>query len=396
VVPVGNRATLAQDAEIVQDSRRARLLLWLAFWTMILSVAIGLPWDAGWHASRPFETPFSPPHLFIYATSALTVGLYLMLLTSVRLRQHFGAPIRVALVPFEVPGSLALIGAGLLVLAAAILDIVWHGRFGLDETRWSTPHAMLAWGWATAALGFVSARLALREHQLVHWWTRAFIGLILIGFTAAPLLGPFQTNPTRERVEAVAAIPILAEQPAYQHTARIYREWSLTRSNPLFAVLGGLWVGMLLGVLRIVERRIAFVVGLLAVWTLLTTVRDRGTALRLGIDLAHWAAWLPIPVLPAALVWAVGWRVGLGGTWATPLAGATFGVLSQLIWPSVGVLPAAALGAGACVLGEMVGARLGTILEKPTSPGCLEIATTAVSVPFLTGLADLYLRLHTP
>ena len=230
---VGNRAALTHDAEIVQDSRQARLWLWLAFWTMVMSVAIGLPWDAGWHASRPFETPFSPPHLFIYATSALTVGLYLKLLTSARLRQRFGASLRVPRMPFEVPGSLALIGAGLLVLAgAAILDVVWHASFGLDETRWSTPHAMLAWGWATAALGFVSARLALREHQPVRWWTRAFIGLVLVAFTAAPLLGPFQINQTQRRVEAVAAIPVLAEQPAYQHTARIYRDWNLDPVKP--------------------------------------------------------------------------------------------------------------------------------------------------------------------
>ena len=118
--------------------------------------------------------------------------------------------------------------------------------------------------------------------------------------------------------------------------------------------------------------------------------------MRLGIDLAYTATWLPIPVLPAALVWAIDWRAGLGGTWATLLAGAAFGALSHYIWTSVGVVTGAVLGGGACLLGESLGGRLATILEKPTSRGCLEVAATAVAVPLVTGLVDLYLRLHTP
>src|SRR5207237_905104 len=123
-------------------------------------------------------------------------------------------PFRIPLILFAVPGSLALIGAGLLLLAlAAMLDIVWHSRFGLDETRLSMPHALLGWAWATAAFGFVSARLALQQYRPLRWWTRAFMAFVLIIFSAGPVLGPMQMNQTPEKLEAVAAVPVLASQP---------------------------------------------------------------------------------------------------------------------------------------------------------------------------------------
>ena len=274
----------------------------------------------------------------------------------------------------------------LLLALAAILDLIWHASFGLDETRWSTPHAMLAWGWATAALGCVSARLALREHRPLRWWTRALLGLILIGFTAAPVLGPLQNNQTLEKVEMVAAIPVLAEQPAYQHTARIYDVWGLTRSHVLFVVLGGVWTGTILSLLRIVDRRAAFVLLLLVIWMVLTMSRDRSAAVRLAIDPAHAASWLPIPLLPAALIYVLGRRGGLKAALPALLAGAVFGGVSQAIWPSVGVVAGAALGAPAALLGELIGSRLGTILEKPTPWGRLEFSATALLAPLVTGL----------
>ena len=71
--------------------------------TMLLSIAVGLPWDEGWHITRPFDTPFSPPHLFIYATTELTVALYVTLLVTPRLRRRFGSTFHVPTEPFAVP-----------------------------------------------------------------------------------------------------------------------------------------------------------------------------------------------------------------------------------------------------------------------------------------------------
>ena len=45
-------------AGVVPDAARARLILWLAFVTMLLSVSIGLSWDAAWHTTRRFESAF--------------------------------------------------------------------------------------------------------------------------------------------------------------------------------------------------------------------------------------------------------------------------------------------------------------------------------------------------
>jgi len=384
------------DDPAVRDARHANYLLWITFWVMFLSVSIGLSWDGGWHLTCPFETAFSPPHLFIYATSALTVSLYVALLVTPRLRRRFGTPFRVPLIPFAVPGALALIGAGLLLLAlAAMLDIVWHSNFGLDETRWSTPHALLSWAWVTAAIGFVSARLALREHRPLRWWTRAFIAFILLVFSAGPVMGPLQPNQTQEKLEALAAVPVLAGQPAYQHTSRIYRDWNLTRSNVLFPVLGGLWLGLVLSAFRALDGRTSLLVALAVIWTVFAAFRERSAAIRLGIDPSHVAAWIPIPLLPATIGAALAWRMRWGQMAVALVAGAVFGGVSQAIWPSIGVVGATILGAGACAIGFTLGAHLASVLEKPTARRCLAVATTAVAVPVLTGLVDLYLRLQT-
>ena len=77
-------------ASAARDATEARRILWLAFWTMLLSLGIGLPWDAAWHISRPFDSVFSPPHLFVYATTALTICFYLCLLVRPRVRATFG------------------------------------------------------------------------------------------------------------------------------------------------------------------------------------------------------------------------------------------------------------------------------------------------------------------
>lgn len=386
-----------RDGDPVANARRANRLLRLALLTMLASVVIGLPWDAAWHIRQPFETAFSPPHLFVYATTGIACCLYLALLAGRATRAAFGPGFAVPGVPFRVPGPLFLIGAGLGVLAlAALLDVIWHTAFGLDETRWSTPHAMLGWGWGLATFGFASGRLALGRLLPVRWWTRLFFGLLLLGVTQAPVLGPFQNNQTPEKVAAIAALPVLAAQPEFQHTARIYRDWELTRGHPLLVVLGGLWAGLAIAVLRALDRRARFVLILVACSTAMMLLRDRGGAVRLGLDPAQGAHWLPLPLLPAALVAALCWRSRLPEALAVALGGAAFGVLTQLAWPSIGVAPAAIVGGLAAAGGALLGRRLGDLLAHPTRRGSVVLAAVAVGAPLVTGAVDLYLRLRTP
>ncbi|MCC7371875.1 MAG: hypothetical protein IT306_25900 [Chloroflexi bacterium] len=397
--------TPRRSAGGISEARDAAVVMWLAFWTMMVSVSVGLPWDASWHIRNRFETPFSAPHLLVYATTGLTCGLVLALLTVRRLRRPFGEAWRVPLLPIRIPGPLLLVAAGLLVLAlGAALDAVWHTAFGLDETRWSTPHAMIGWGWALAAFGFVSARLALGKERPVRWWTRAFLALVLLGFSAGPMLGPFLNNHSVDKVRLIAATPVLQAQAEYQHTVRIYLDWQLVRTNALFVVLGSLWAGLIVGVLRALDSRARFLLLLAAFWTVTSALRDCGTATRLGIPLTHYVCWAPIPLLPAVAAWLGVGRVSARRDVAAGLAGAVFGLCCQLIWPSPGPVLGSVLGpilgAGAGALCWLAGERLAetvaAALLAPSQRRCAIMAVVAVGAPLATGVADLILRSQTP
>ncbi len=347
------------------DAGRARLILWLAFATMLLSVSIGLSWDAAWHTTRRFESAFSPPHLFIYVTTAVTCSLYLLLLTTPRLPAGVRQRLSRARVAYRVPGALFLTGSGLGLLAlGAILDVVWHSTFGLDETRWSTPHALLGWGWSLAAFGFIAGHLALGGGRPLRWWTRAGFALLLLALTLGPIVGPFQNNQTREKVAAIASIPVLAEQPAYQHTSRIYLDWRIVRANPWFVILGAFWVGLVLVLLRSIDRRWRFIVAVIAVWSLFALLRERGVATRLGLDVSQAGHWLPAPLLPAALAAGLIWKSGRGHLLAGVVGGAVFGLLSLLAWPFGNVVGGAILGGICGGIGAFAGAALAQALHR--------------------------------
>jgi hypothetical protein len=380
-----------------RDAAEARRMLWLAFWTMLVSIGIGVPWDTSWHTARPLDDLLSPPHVLVTTTCAVTVAAYVYLLLAGRLRAAFGSAIRLPVLAAEVPGSLALIGGGLLLLTlGALLDAVWHALFGLDETRWAGPHALLGWGWVVAAFGFVSARLALHPHQPLHWWTRIFLGLVLLSFSIGPILGPFQHNQTVEKVETVGAIPVLTDQAAYQHTVEIYLDWHIVRAHALFVVLGAFWVGLSLALLRAVDHRLAYVVALVSFWTASALVRDWSLADRLGIVPESVASWFPVPVLPAALAMTALWRLRYGELAAAAAGGAVFGLVSQVVWPSVGPLAGAAVGAPFAAIGALIGARLGLVLVHPTVRGCALVIAATLGASAICGAADLFLRLHTP
>jgi hypothetical protein len=195
---------------------------------------------------------------------------------------------------------------------------------------------------------------------------------------------------------AVAAIPVLSNQAAYQHTARIYLDWSLVRANPMFVVLGGLWVGLSLTLLRAIDRRGLFMLALIGFWTCATLLRDRGAASRLGLDVAHVACWAPIPVLPATLVSMLWWRLGRGPLEAAAVGGAVFGLACQLVWPTVGPLVGALIAAPFAALGVAAGTQIVGTLLRPNARGCIALAAVALSAPFASGAVDLYLRLRTP
>ena len=153
-----NPLTLQTVAAAAQRSvrSRARALIVLALAFLLAATVVGLGWDRRWHTAYAFVSFFSPPHLFIYGTIALTLATVAAVALSPDLRAELGTGFEVPLVTFPLPGPLALALAGLgVVLLAGGLDAFWHSTFGLDETSWSMPHAMLASGFALSFLGIL-------------------------------------------------------------------------------------------------------------------------------------------------------------------------------------------------------------------------------------------------
>jgi hypothetical protein len=395
----------------------ARRRLWLAFGLLVGTVGIGRAWDAYWHVTREFDTFFSPPHLFTYAGTGLSGALILSLWLNRSSRHWFGSP------PW--PPALMLGGYAILLLAGA-LDALWHTRFGLDETLWSTPHAMIGWGLLVIYLGFVccalrrppprgaaevtrsspggappstrdSARFAPGRPS---WPSLLLIGYFAFAFSPAPLLGPLYGNNTPATVQAVSAIPVLQRQEAAQHTFRIYMAWNLDRTHPLLLPLGALWAGGALAFVRAIDGRARTWLLAAAAWSLLTVRAERSEAQWLEgfAPLAgDPSAWLPLPVVFAAAAFGLGRVARLPERLAWPLAGLVFAVVANSWWgPHAGVGALALLAALACLLGAHLGRALLTALAAPSRRGVTRVLAVAIAMPGLTGLIDLHLRAATP
>ena len=403
---VASQAALgAVPADKQSSLNRARAMFWLTFGTFMITILVGLGWDRGWHATHTFETFLSPPHLFIYGMSALGFTLALAMVFVSDLRRWFGPALVVSLLPFGVPGALLILVGGFALQAQAgmVFDNFWHTSFGLDETGWSFPHAMLGWSFFLTLLGFVACRLALRPLRPLAWYAAAMLGLLILMFSAAPFMGPLRGNHTPETVRAIDMIPVLLNQSAFQHTIRIYLTWDLTRENPLFLLLSALWMGTALILLRRLDPRARVWLGVALVWWVVTTAGDLGQARGLdrlfGLALERDPAnWMSMPLLPAALVLAVALTAGLSEGWGIAVAGWVFALLTWLIWREqpFGLLFVAASGPLA-VMGAWLGRRIYRVLERPTVKSVFWFLVLAALVtPFATGIVDLSLRKLTP
>jgi hypothetical protein len=154
-------APLPQPAD--PPRRIFRRIRWMFIFTIVGGFTAAA-WDGWYHTQNVFDGFFSPPHVMAYA-----VALILAWLTIGLLRQDFrrwlGVGFRVPTLPYAVPGALVILGAGVVMLgfSGLVLDNFWHTWFGLNETPWSFPHAMIGWSLFIVVLGFVACRLALGE-----------------------------------------------------------------------------------------------------------------------------------------------------------------------------------------------------------------------------------------
>jgi hypothetical protein len=360
----------SDDASITTAYR----LLWLAVIFDLLAFGVGFDWDRRWHTTHPFEDFFSPPHLFIYSMHfAATITLAYIAFTP-ELRGWFGPTLRLPLIPFPIPGAICLAGAGFGVVAlAGVFDAIWHTTFGLDETNWSFPHSMLGWGLFVAFLGITSCRVALREWRPIGWPSQVVFGFLIAATSAERFAGPLATNLSPEVIQYVSRIPVLAGEPAFQHTTRIYLAAGIDRSNPLFVPLISLSAGLMLGLLHSLSPRRWLMLGLAALLSWTTTL---------------------IPFLVPAVVLAIGGnRQGSPAVWL--LAGTAFALATAAIWQ--GTPGGALIGVPLFIIGSLIANPIWHVVLFPTRRGVLKLTALAgLAMPALTGIVDLVLRARIP
>ncbi len=348
--------------------------LWIAVTFDLLAFGVGFNWDRSWHQTHPFEDFFSPPHLFIYTMhffATMTLG-YVAFTPS--LRSLFGPAFRLFPLPFPVPGPIALAGGGFVVTAlAGVFDGIWHTAFGLDETGWSFPHSMLGAGIFVAFVGIAACRWALREVRPIGLGSEIVFGFLLVATAGERFTGPLGTNLSPAFIGFVSRIPVLAAEPAFQHTVRIELAYDLDRLNPLFVPLQALSAGMAVALLRSFVSRTALFVVLTGVATWLTRF---------------------IPLLIPGIVLALpGPRPASRTRYA--IAGVAFVVATAVIWR--GTPAGALLGIALFPVGAWIGGLIWSVVARPTRAGVLAfVALAGLAYPALTGAVDLALRARVP
>lgn len=373
-----------------------RRLRWM-FLLFIIGGFTAAAWDAWWHTQYEFDGFFSPPHVLAYTVSLVLAWLINRLILNDRFRRWFGVGFRVPVLPYPVPGALVILAAGVILLgfAGLVLDNFWHTWFGLNETSWSFPHAMIGWGLLITVLGFTASRMALGRMNVL--W-KFFLGWLIVVMLSAASTGPLGRNVSPEMVAAEAQIPVLAAQEETRHLYRIYLENNLTRTNPMLIVLAPLGAAAGLAFVRRMHSRPWLMLG---VALLVSISGDRATAERL-IDYAPALLDDPANYAPIPLIWLAGiyalarWlRASERAAWA--LGGLVFGLMLQ--W-TFGVVPGmeilAPVGGLTAVIGAWAGNHLYELLREPSSwRRIAPLLIAGLMLPFITGLVDLYWRLTT-
>ncbi len=394
----GDGTTQAADARAALQGIRAALAFFAA------GALVGGPWDMLWHLQSPFESFFSAPHLFIYGMTAASIVLVLSIALKPQLRGAFGEGRRIPLLGQSVPGSLVLLGAGLLVLLlSGLLDELWHGAFGVDETRLSTPHAMFGWGLFVAMLGFASARLALAKEAPVGRGEAVLLAFLTLAFSLYAFLLPFLVYPTDATLRAIAGLPVIQAQSGAAHTFRIYEAWGVERSNPIFAVIAALWGGAALKVCGSFDERPNTSLSAVAIASALYSVLWFAFAARLGTQ-ADPRSWLPLPALPAVLLLWLGRRKGWNPSTSQWLAAAAFAGLTVLVWPpghsaanpvaQIAIFAASMVAFKAALLASGVAVLAVVEPNRRAAPGLPLVL--GILIPIMLGLLDLSMRWTTP
>ncbi len=376
---------------------RARRLLYGALVTFTGGLLAGTAWDVYFHSRNTFDSFWTPPHLVLYLGVVSAGAFAFVAARNPELRRWFGPPYRFPLVSAPIPGCLALTAGGVLVmLLGGALDDLWHSTYGLDETRWSLPHAMIAWGAFLVVLGLFGCRLALSAHRPISSRGRLLWAVIVLGFSLAVFLGPFFLSTTPDSMGRISRLPGF-QGAETQHYFRVVAASDLYRTNLGFPALVGLWAGVGLAIVKGLDDRARFLFIVTAGTAAVATTLGLLTAIYVG-TLESIATWLAPPVFIAPAAWILLRRWTSSNLAFLALSGAALGLCTSLIYGFEPVRAVTSLAASATmVVGTFAGQRLLRVAEKPTpSSAARAIPIVGVAVPTALGVLDMLLRAGTP
>lgn len=367
-------------------------LYWLSFWLSMAALGVGRAWDSYWHATQPFDNFWSPPHLFAYGATVAS-----FLLANALLRRRASPP------GFREALGLIIAAQFVVIVAGSLLDFGWHTWFGLNETSWSFPHALLIWAWLVVLLGYIAGFVSLHREANLPAYASPLLGVLLLGFSAAPLLGPFYHNLSPQTTQAVAALPVLIENTEAQEVFNIYLSKNLDRTHGLAIVLGGFWAGLVLSFLWRLDARSKIFLTVALLWSLIAAAGDWNSVRWLelnGMNPDSSLSWLPPPILPAALAYIL-----LRPLQGMPqlrwfCVGAVYGWISfNLFYPApptnslVLILSAAAVMTGAtAILGARLGDDVAAAVDQLKTHQVRRFLGVAIGISLALGFLDLYLR----
>jgi len=239
---------------------------------------------------------------------------------------------------------------------------------------------MLGWGIFVAFVGIVACRVALVDRIPIGWPSALVFGFLLIAASIERIPGPLLTNINIAELEVMRRIPVLAAEPAFQHTIRIYEAYDVTRLNALFVPLAAMGAGLGIRLLQRFDPRPVTLIAL--------------TALA-----SYTGPWVPY-VVPGAIFALAGRRI-TSWRWLGA-AGFAFGLAAAFVSLAISrgtELPL--FGALFAMLTFAIGAWLAdtvwTVVADPLRGRVLGFVVIAgICVPAVTGALDLYLRARTP
>jgi hypothetical protein len=239
---------------------------------------------------------------------------------------------------------------------------------------------MLGWGIFVAFVGIVACHIAIADRFPIGWPSAVVFGFLLIASSIERIPGPFLNNISVAELEIIRRIPVLAIEPPFQHTIRIYEAYDITRLNALFIPLAAAGAGLGIRLLQRFDPRPLVLIPLTAL-------------------VSYTATWVPY-IVPGAIVAVAGPR---SASWRwLAAAGFAFGLVAAVV--SLAISKGAELplfGALAAMVTFAIGAwladRVWMVVADPTRRRILAFVVVAgICAPAVTGALDLYLRAHTP